>query len=497
MTDEPHRGKSSRDAELEALRQKSLVGTQRESLKTAQSPEMTLEKWQLQQRNFTEEERRKRSDASAYLHSYREKNVPTGTNKTPARRTDFPPGPDEQAQIGSSTDIKGIVAEFEKSIHVTTPTAEPMNNNGNPLAEKIAPQDNSLPCVSDSQPEKFMVDNNLKSTNAAIQLTEETSQTDFSKALQAEEVTTTEEYPMTTAQLVDDNIYQEDESEPQPDSIPVVDKEPDVNAELTQTYTQEELEPVSTEAEPQSNPQLEAIRSPVETEGLLSVEETDPQYDVPQPSITSSPVKTTEWLLEPQVDPQPDATNSPVTTTEWYSPVEPQLDLQPEAASSPLKTSEWQLPVEPQIQACAPILELPRKQVDVKVLLAVHVKQTDADAILVGGQRSILDSVIWVTENIVKDTIATSACLDATGTIYDSNFPPTITSVEADNAGTPSESITRLIVRIIVTLFQLSDARKRDRKEVINEVAHALREAVAGGSFAQEAKALRRAQKEV
>lgn len=394
---------------------------------------MTLEKWQLQQRNFTEEERRKRSDASAYLHSYREKNVPIGTNKTPSRRTEFPPGPDEQAQIGSSTDIKGIVAEFEKSISVTTPTSEPIHNSsGNPLAEKIAPQDNSLPYSSESQPETLMVNNNLNSTNAAVALTEETPQTEFSKALQAEEVITTEEYSMTTAQLVDDNLYQENESKPQPDSTPMVNEEPDVNAELTQTFTQKELEPASIEAEPhQSYLQTDpSTTSPVETEGLLSVREREPQYDDPHLTTTNSPVEATECPLESQVDPQADATSSPVQTTDVYSPEEPQMNLQPEATSSPVKPTESYLPVEPQI---APILELPRKQVDVKVLLAVHVKQTDADAILVGGQQSILDSVIWVTENIVKNTIATSACLDATGTIYDSKFPPTITSVEADN----------------------------------------------------------------
>jgi hypothetical protein len=72
------------------------------------------------------------------------------------------------------------------------------------------------------------------------------------------------------------------------------------------------------------------------------------------------------------------------------------------------------------------------KQVHVKVLLAVHVKKDDADAVLSGRKQSILDSVIHVTENIVKKTIASSTLLDATGTFYNSEFRPTIDSVEAD-----------------------------------------------------------------
>jgi hypothetical protein len=72
------------------------------------------------------------------------------------------------------------------------------------------------------------------------------------------------------------------------------------------------------------------------------------------------------------------------------------------------------------------------KKVDVKVLLAVHVKKADADAVLSGGKQSILDSVIHVTENIVKKTIASSTLLDATGTFYNPTFRPTIDSVEAD-----------------------------------------------------------------
>lgn len=52
--------------------------------------------------------------------------------------------------------------------------------------------------------------------------------------------------------------------------------------------------------------------------------------------------------------------------------------------------------------------------------------------------------------------------------------------------------VTRLVIRIVVPLFQLCSASKRDKKEVINEVSDALKEAVSDGRFAKEAKAFRK-----
>ena len=45
---------------------------------------------------------------------------------------------------------------------------------------------------------------------------------------------------------------------------------------------------------------------------------------------------------------------------------------------------------------------------------------------------------------------------------------------------------------IVVPLFQLSNAPKKDKKQVINEVSVALKEAVSDGRFAKDAKAFRK-----
>ena len=73
------------------------------------------------------------------------------------------------------------------------------------------------------------------------------------------------------------------------------------------------------------------------------------------------------------------------------------------------------------------------------------------------------------------------------------NHPTLILTKHKDEIKTDGgKNITRLIIRIVVPLFQLSNAPKKDKKQVINEVSEALKEAVSDGRFAKDAKAFRK-----
>ena len=55
------------------------------------------------------------------------------------------------------------------------------------------------------------------------------------------------------------------------------------------------------------------------------------------------------------------------------------------------------------------------------------------------------------------------------------------------------KGVTRLTVRVIVTLFQPYNAPKSDTNTMIAHVSDALRQSVTNGRFAAEAKAFRKA----
>jgi hypothetical protein len=85
-------------------------------------------------------------------------------------------------------------------------------------------------------------------------------------------------------------------------------------------------------------------------------------------------------------------------------------------------------------------------------------------------------------------------CSHFSKNIYFLHTHPTLilNQLEDETKTDGGKVVTRLIIRIVVPLFQLSHALKNEKKQVINEVSEALKKAVSDGHFAKEAKAFRK-----
>jgi len=471
MNDQPVKSRSSRDAELEALRQKSLVGTQRASLGSAVLPEgMTLDKWMMQQRNFTEEERRKRNDAAKFLHSYRGKNVPVGTTPpskmTPNRLEHIPPGPDEQ-QVTEipNADIKGIVAEFEKiTTATTTTTASPSRiiaSDSTRMTSTTTAHDGGG--ASESRGEQINTTNTMEEN-----FLEEEIQQDNSKEISTLYATREQQEDSSTAQLMiltDSPTIEEKEAAEEEEAVESSNL-PNEEKEEEELSTADEQGPVSSTNEESwkvvEDATLEQILPLDEPTNTLREENKprlplknsreDPQATLtPQPQnnqIVTSDLQLGMESIDTTTTTTPTAINDYTTTIDHPILAPKQKDLSPRDERFTNNQNNNNNNIIMMSRPTEEVNEGPRhddnnnnqstpkvgstKKVDVKVLLAVHVKKADADAVLSGGKQSILDSVIHVTENIVKKTIASSTLLDATGTFYNPTFRPTIDSVEAD-----------------------------------------------------------------
>jgi hypothetical protein len=410
---------------------------------------MTLEKWMMQQRNFTEEERRKRNDAANFLHSYRGKNVPGSSTTNPKSTTTnkvdgpIPPGPDEQAPEVTNMDIKGIVAEFEK---ITTTTTSPPRN----AADKLTtPLTDSKLLEGDQQQQQQQP---LTTTDEF--LNDNTDQRDQEQDLY--DITADFSKLVTTNVLVHDEYTTSPQAtaEEVPPAVPHVEEEEEKGNILLEGVVVERQHVVSTNVENSTmqDPTVEQIQSYDDPTTLLEVSQ--PQLVVKasreEPQARRTEPQSTELIPDLQV------VTSTTTTTTSNSSDHPMLaahqqDVTPYDENSINNNNNNNILISKQAEEvnnnnnnnlitntlsfanqCTPTVGSSKK-VDVKVLLAVHVKKEDAVEVLSGGKQSVLESVIHVTENIVKKSIASSPLLDATGTFYDPTFRPTIDSVEADS----------------------------------------------------------------
>jgi hypothetical protein len=288
------------------------------------------------------------------------------------------------------------------------------------------------------------------------------------------------------------------------------------------------------------------VASPVTVDGVPQKEETeeilanvapsaagDPADVLPQSAEVPGAVSLKEIMSQPFVPPPDEEPISVVPTTE-EEPVSIVATTEQEYAAVVTSVEEKPVPVvspaekEPVVVAdkVSPIGETPTaeesaatvrlavveeqqmKKIDVKVLLAVHVKQSDGDAVMQGRGKSILESIIGVTERIVKETLEENRENPPSNNIggnhyafqqalYKNEHRPYIETVNIDSgfANAP-KGIVRLVVREVVCIFEPKSVTKRDAGEVIGAVAEALRHSVANGRFAKEAKALRKAMKQ-
>jgi hypothetical protein len=429
---------------------------------------MTLDKWMMHQRSFTEEERRKRNDAAKFLHSYRGKNVPVGTappsKMTPNRMEHIPPGPDEQLVTEiPNTDIKGIVAEFEKITTATTTT----NTSPSRIIASDSTRMASTTTVHDGEGARESRGEQLNTTDTMEgNFLGEGIQQDNTQEIPTLYATREQQEDSSTAQLM---ILTE--APPTEEKEAIAEEKAVESSSMLEEKEEEELSTADEQGLVSStneesckvvgDPALEQIlpldeptntlREESKPQLPLKTSRKDPQATLtPQPQnnqIVSSDLQLGIDSIDTTTTTPPTAINDYTTKIDHPMLAPKQKDLSPHDERSTNNQNNNSNNIMMMSRPTEEVNEGPRhdnyknqstpkvgstKKVDVKVLLAVHVKKADADAVLSGGKQSILDSVIHVTENIVKKTIASSTLLDATGTFYNPTFRPTIDSVEAD-----------------------------------------------------------------
>jgi len=565
--------KSSRDAELEALRANSIVGRQRSQLNTAPLPDITMEKWYQQQRNMSKEDQQKKLEAASTLHNYRGKEIPISKKRDHVISPKFanfangankPPGPDARQEDVRGKDIRGIVNTLEThkslpgsnnddAICIVTGGAATSSRTIDPLSPTATVEVNE-PAVSvmdeikkfnkpkvqvkatpPPPPRKilpFVVvdhdENNNKNhtndsdQNQVPQLQEEQQYEEEHDAL---DLKATVEF--SPNKQVDTEPH--DEAEPLSESVvsdepkvvpPVEDTQPGPNEELEHPEPDEEvvLEPQpNQEIIPVPEQKQEVVSEPEQKQEILlgpPQNQESPAAFEPEPVASVVPVVERKPQLESIVAAK---VGKEVSFTKKISE-DKSLDKKPllevtngNNIASTKSSTKVDLATPAILVAPTPepaFVEEEMKKIDVKVLLAVHVKKSDGDAVMEGRGQAILDSIIGVTERIVKEVLEQNrssppsdiiggnlvAFLKAT---YNDQHRPYIEKVEIDDGFTAApKGIVRLVVREVVAIFEPISVTKKDAGEVIAVVAEALRSSVADGRFAKEAKALRKAMKQ-